>query len=352
MENEHLDIILYTSYLHCIGGIETFILNFIDMFDTLGHKSSRDSIGIICPQLDIAMKTRLEPRVKILAAGYPVSCDTLIMIRQKDVIPRYVDFQKSIRMCHSCKSSPSDTILSDCDMLVHVSEASKQSYQSKGEVIHNPLLKDPNKALIFVSATRIPARDKGENADRMLKLAQKLEAEKLPFLWFNFSDAPLKNAPRNLINVGKMQDLQQYIAKADYLVQLSDHEGFGYSVLEALVSGTAVLCTEFETVHELGIEDGKNGYIVPFDLDFDLRKLWNVPKFEYFYNNVEIYNQWEKLIKTKTPERRKETVRVKVVVRYKDLALNEWLVPGTIERFTKERAEYLQDKGYVKIMEG
>lgn len=346
MENEKIDIILYTSYLHVIGGIETFIINYLDVMGPYFK------IGVICPQLDLTMKARIESRAEILRAGTPISCDTLIMIRQRDPLPRYIDYKKSIRMCHSCKTLDTDIILKDCDQIVHVSEASRESYKTQGEVILNPLEKNPGRALIFVSATRIPARDKGENTDRMLMLAKKLEAAKIPFLWFNFSDQPLKNAPKNLINVGTMQDLQPYISKADYLVQLSDHEGFGYSVLEALISGTAVLCTEFETVHELGVVDGVNGYIVPFDLDFNLQKLLTVPKFDYKYDNRKIVDQWKKLLKKKTKKKTKNTVRIKVICKYKDIALNEWLVPGTIEYFEKERAEYLQSKGYIKILEG
>ena len=349
MENEHLQIILYTSYLHCIGGIETFIINFIDIM------KDHYSIGVICPQLDNAMSPRITSRAKLLPAGKPVSCDNLIMIRQGDRLPHYISYQKSIRMCHSCKSFSSSNILQDCDEIVHVSEASKASYGTSGKVIHNPLIVNPKKALLFVSATRIPARDKGENTDRMLLLARKLEEAKIPYLWFNFSDAPLKNAPKNLVNVGTMQDLQPYISKADYLIQLSDHEGFGMSVLEALVSGTAVLCTEFETVHELGVVDGENGYIVPFDLNFDLKKLLNVPQFKYDYDNTKILNQWKKILSKKSKKPRKlleDMVKIQVVVKYKDMQLDKWLVPGTITYFTRKRAEEVKSRGYIRILEG
>lgn len=346
MGNENFQIILYTSYLHCIGGIETFIINFIDLM------KDHYSIGVICPQCHSDMIPRLTSRATLLPAGKPVSCDTLIMIRKEDPLPRYIDHKKSVRMCHACKTYPASKILPDCDEIIHVSEASKSSFKSNGKVILNPLIKSPKKALIFVSATRIPAHDKGENTDRMLQFCRMLEKAEIPFLWFNFSDAPLKNAPKNLINVGTMQDLQPYIAKADYLVQLSDHEGFGYSVLEALVSGTAVLVTPFETIRELGVIDGQNGYVIPFDLNFDLQKLYNVPKFDYVYHNSEIADQWKKILNKKPKKTRSEIVKIRVVCKYKDLELNEWLVPGTIAFFKKERAEYLKSRNLVQILEG
>ena len=191
-----------------------------------------------------------------------------------------------------------------------------------------------------------PALDKGKNAERMLKLAKMLNEKEIPFLWFNFSDAPLQNAPKGFVNVGHFAELQPYIKRADYLVQLSDHEGFGYSVLEALMVGTAVLCTPFETTKELGVVDGKNGYIIPFDLDFDVEKLLTVPEFAYTYDNSKIKTKWTKLLKAK-PRRKAKTksphdlVMVRVAMSYQDLHLNRYLNRNQCVQMPRERAEYL-----------
>lgn len=341
--SEHVQVLLYTSYLHVIGGIETFVLNYIELM------GKEYDIGVYCPRLPEDMKRLIKGKVKLYQAER-VECDTLIMIRMMDVIPRNIAYGQSIRMCHACKSDPSWMIRQDCDRVVHVSRASKDSFNSDGDVIYNPLIRSEKKSLLLVSATRIPGLDKGKNADRMLKLARMLNDRDIPFMWLNFSDAPLKNAPRGFVNVGTYHDLQPYISRADYLVQLSDQEGFGYSVLEALINGTAVICTPFKTTKELGVVDGESGYIVPFDMSFDVAKLLSVPQFEYKYNNDRIKKQWAKLLAFRPKKKqRQQALTVRVLMPYKDIELNKYLKRGEVLTMSEERAEYLAEKKLVMI---
>ncbi|MBP3280688.1 MAG: glycosyltransferase, partial [Butyrivibrio sp.] len=327
-----VQVLLYTSYLHVIGGIETFVLQFIELMGPY-YK-----IGVLCPVIPPEMASRISAKVPFFKGKEEVSCDTLIMIRMMDKKPVRVRYKKTIRMCHACKSDPEWAIIQDCDELVHVSKASRQSFDTKGKVILNPLVKTEKKALLFVSATRVPALDKGRNADRMLALARKLQESGIAYMWLNFSDEPLRNAPRGFINVGTYHELQPYIAKADYLVQLSDQEGFGYSVVEALANNTAVICTPFATTKELGVIDGKNGYIVPFNLDFDINKLLKVPQFSYEYDNDKIRKQWQQLIDKKPKRKSKKMVEVRVLTEYTDIELGRDLKEGQTEVMTEERA--------------
>lgn len=344
-----VQVLLYTSYLHIIGGIETFVNNYIDLM------CQYYEIGISCPQMPQEMAAKLEKKVKVFRRQERVECDTLIMIRMMDPIPPYLTYNKSIRMCHATKSNPSWYIRQDCDRIVNVSKASKKSFNSTGTVIYNPLIKTDKEALILVSATRVPALDKGKNAERMLELAVKLKQAGIPFLWFNFSDAPIQNAPKGFYNIGTYQDTQPYIAKADYLVQLSDQEGFGYSVLEALVNNTAVICTPFETTKELGVKDGVNGYIVPFDLDFDVRKLLKVPQFEYRYDNAAIATKWKQILKAgrKPKQKKSDLVTVRVRSTYHDLELNRNMSKGEVLNMTPERVQQILKVGnLIEIVEG
>jgi hypothetical protein len=346
--NNHVQVLLYTSYLHIIGGIETFVINFIRMM------GSDYQIGVLCPRLPDELAKRISTMVNLYQGKETVSCDTLIMVRMADPIPNYVKYSQSIRMCHAFKSDPSWEIRQDCDRIIHVSKASKRSFESKGKVIYNPLYKTDNKALMLVSATRIPAPDKGQNAARMLKLAKMLNTAQIPFLWFNFSDQPLSGAPKGFVNVGTFQDIQPFIKKADYLVQLSDHEGFCYSVAEALMLGTAVICTPFETLDELGVVDGESGYIVPYDLNFDVNKLLNVPQFEAMDGNQTCRQNWNKILKVKPPMHINDNdmLAVRVRVQYKDLEFNRTLFAGEIVIISRTRAEYLEARKLVTIIEG
>lgn len=338
--SERTQVLLYTSYLHIIGGIETFILNWIDLMNPYYD------IAVMCPTIPDEMAMRILSKVPLYRGDADISCDTLIMIRMGDHIPKGVTYAHSIRMCHACKSNPSWRIRPDCDKIVHVSKASKKSFETDGDVIYNPVIHDQRNALLLVSATRIPASDKGANTDRMLRLAQMLNDAEIPFMWFNFSDKPIGCAPPGLVNVGTYHDLQPYISRADYLVQLSDQEGFGYSVAEALVNQTAVIVTPFETTKELNIKDGVNGYVIPFDMDFDVRKLLRIPQFNYTYDNETIIKQWRKLLGNTRPMKNykpQRVVLVEVVSRYEDLMLNKVLTPGTKIKVFEDRAKLLCD---------
>ena len=346
MSDNYVQVLLYTSYLHIIGGIETFVFNFVELM------REYYDIGIYCPQLPGETAGRLSYKVPVFRNPEHIDCDTLIMIRVMDDIPSNVSYKRSIRMCHATRSDPRWHILNDCDKVVHVSKASKKTFESDGMVIYNPLVKNTKRALLFVSATRIPAADKGKNADRMLELAWQLNYKAIPFLWFNFSDAPLKDAPPGFVNVGTFQELQPYISRADYLVQLSDTEGYSYSIVEALSVGTPVICTAFAVAEEQGIVNGKNGFILPMSMENlpidaiykGLRKFKYTPR-ESHYETIlspgacEVAADLEK------------DVAVRCVRNYYDMVLQKTVVYGERQLMPRPRAEHLEDLKLVVIEE-
>ena len=132
--------------------------------------------------------------------------------------------------------------------------------------------------------------------DEIMGLAEMMNAAGIPFLWLNFSDGELPDAPPNFYNVGIRKNIQDYIQKADYLVQLSDQEAFGNSVLEALTLKTAVICTPIPAFKDFGLEDGVNAHVVPFSMEFDVRKLLQIPQFDFFYDNEKRIRQWEEIL--------------------------------------------------------
>lgn len=331
-------IIIYTSYLYKIGGIETFVFNFVEFFKDY-------DIVVMSPKIAPNIHVRLSKIVRV-EEPKEMECETLLMIRPMDARPE-VKYKKLIRMVHGLKSFKSQMIINDYDYLIHVSEESRLSYDSQGMVIHNLLAPNKKKSLLLVSATRIPARDKGENAQRMVKLANMLNEAEIDFLWLNFSDGQLLNTPKGLINVGIYDNMQSYTAKADYLVQLSDSEGWSYSVLEALTNNTPVIVTPFLTAFEMGIRDGMNGYVIPFDLDFDVTRLLNVPRFDYNYDNDKIVDQWEKLIGK--PFKRVTSLNpkslIKVTKPYIDMTLNKNIKKGEEIVVPEKRAKDIIEAG-------
>lgn len=124
------------------------------------------------------------------------------------------------------------------------------------------------------------------------------------------------------------------------------------------MNGTALICTPFPSAYEMGIKDGVSGYIVPFDMDFDVTKLRKVPEFIYGYDNEAIRQQWIKILGDKPPKHDYEPdqlVEVLIKQEFYDIELNENTKKGQRRMVTKERAEEmlanLGDK-YVEIIGG
>lgn len=150
--------------------------------------------------------------------------------------------------------------------------------------------KQKNKVLHLVTLSRLSG-EKGFK--RMLNLANQLDNKKIPYIWNVYGNTKHEFAQKivksfaNCDNVhfkGVTREPFKEINKADYLVQLSDTEGFAYSVYEAMQVKTPCIITPFASGKEQ-IQDGVNGYIVPFDMnDINFDKILNnipvVPDFK------------------------------------------------------------------------
>lgn len=342
------DIVLYRKHMRVIGGIMTFTMNFVE------YMSDKYDITIVTDELDEERKDFFNSKVRVVINKHntTISCDTLIMLSIKDILPCNVLAKKVLRMCHTCKTKPSWNIPKDYDQLVFVSDTAKKSFKSEeGEVIHNLSVNKANEMLILVSATRLPASDKGDIEIRMRKLATMLNDAGIPYIWLNFSNGELVNAPKNFFNMGVTTDIQTYIKKASYVVALSDSEAWSYTVLESLTHNVPLICTAFPSAFEMGIKDGYNAHVVPFDMDFDVNKLLNIPKFKYEYDNEAIINQWQELLAA-APKPKGEYVAVKCIVsRYFDKELDRYVHNGDTWFTTFDRAMFLKDdKKFVEIM--
>lgn len=337
-------VMLYINQLHIIGGIETFIYHFARLMG--------DEITLVVGNCPGNQRKRYEEHIKVV--DYSIRdryiCDTLIVLRILDRVPNNFNYRHSVQMVHACKTNPQWHIRQNTDYIVNVSETGKESFGDEatdGIVIHNPIFTESKRALILVSATRIPAPDKGDNEKRMIRLAEMLNEAEMPFVWFNFSEGQIPNPPKGMVNMGLEMDIQPYIKRADYLVQLSDSECWSYSILEALTNSTAVIVTPFPSGEEMGIIDGENGYIVPYDMNFDVTKLLNIPQFYYEYDNSNIKKSWERIFNQK--QKKRTMWEVQVIQKYHDIALDRDCNVGEIVSMPIERAKKIIDLGYVKL---
>lgn len=183
----------------------------------------------------------------------------------------------------------------------------------------------------------------------MLKLAKRLKEKEIKFRWTIFTDLNLYGKkPFNLEEIVYMKpshDFMDYIAEADYGVQLSDTEGYSYFINECLQYGTPVICTNFPSAYE-SVKDGINGYILDMNLkNLDIEKIVNnIPK-DFTYNEKCTEKDWIKLLNKKAERKKKEMYKIIAKQNYKDKR------PELIEEYQNKEIKYNQD-GSVSVEEG
>lgn len=345
-------VLIWTARTQKIGGIETWIYQFCRVM------RKYYDITVMYEFIDQHQLDRLYQIVECIKYNPKerILCDTCIINRITDKLPPNVRAKQVIQMVHTCKMQSFLSIPQDHDHIVTVSKAAAKSFnEEKAEVIYN-LVDEPTdkKALILISATRLSktsAFEKGH--ERMIELAHKLENAGIPYLWFLFTDAPFPERTSHMILLEPTLDIAPYMAAADYYISLSDAEGFGYSMVESLINGTPIITTPISVLPELEFEDGIHGYIVPFDMDFDVNILLNRPSYEYKRTNTESIKKWRKLLgNTKPTHAYKPTqmVELQVIKRYRDIQLDRVLDVGEVITVQKMRAESIQSAGFGRIV--
>lgn len=237
---------------------------------------------------------------------------------------------------------------------IAVSEVVRNAYcTGKGRdsmVSHNPYTpENPRKVLNLVSATRLTP-DKGW--DRMLILADALDKAGVPFQWTVYTDNPNKPVDNPSITLKPSRlDVVDFIANADYYVQLSDAEGYCYSVVEALSVGTPVIVTDFKVAREIGVHNGKNGWILPMSMEnLPIGEIYKgVGAFEY----TPLPDKWNELLvkgDAEGTDQEPKIVKVRCIRVYFDLEFRRMIDYGEEWVCDRIRADYLEDLDLVEVI--
>ena len=342
-------VVIYTNNTFEIGGIETFTYNFCKAM------AKHYDITVMYGHADPKQLARLAAIVQVLHndGKIEVECDTLIMNRLQDAVPQNIHAKKVVQMVHGCREATSQEIHvpQDRDQIICVSETVKASFgdETKAAIVIKNMVETikPRKVLQLVSATRLDTNEKGQK--RMIELAERMNAQGVRFLWLYFANKDIKG-PENMIRIEPTLNIRDYIHKADYLIQLSDTEGFGYSIVESLLEGTPVIVTDLPVLKEIGVEDGKNGYIIPDNIsEFDAEKLYEVPKVSYKYNNGLLVSAWKKVLGNTKPTgsyKPEEQEFITITKLYYDTVLRREMIVGERILMGKARAKVIRDAGY------
>ena len=340
--------IFYFYKINKIGGIEAF-------FYYLAKKYQDWDITIYYTVGDIAQIKRLKKYVNVKQyKGEKIVCDKAFFNFNLDIIDN-VEAKEYIQIAHgdykAMKIMPNThpKITKYLGVSKQVCNTYKEVTGNDTELVYNPIVIDkPKKVLNLISATRLTS-EKGK--DRMIKLANMLDAAEIPYMWTIFTDDTNEIDNPNIAYMKPRLDIINYIANADYLVQLSSNEGYCYSVVESLMVGTPVIVTECPVFTEIGVKNGENGFIVDFDLsNVDIKNIYkNNLKFEYKPKE----DTWEKYLvpgKSTYQKDLKTMVKVQCIRKYFDLQLNELKDIYDTYKVNKIRAEELVQDGFVKYI--
>lgn len=223
---------------------------------------------------------------------------------------------------------------------------------------YNPLELEPaKKVLRIVSACRLDDKTKG--GDRTRKLIEALDRycqrTGRHYLWTIYTNSMNDSfISENVAIMKPRPDVREYIADADWLVQVSNNmETYCYSINEALGYGTRIVRTPLSVAKELKIPE--NAELV---LDWDCGNVDEVaermfePKEDFKYKIPK--DGWSKILADKPSryEYEEKDVRVKAVQRYYDIELGCYVSNWSDSWLTSlERAKELSDKGLVRIIE-
>lgn len=353
MRTLRLKNVIYFPSINSVGGIETYCYQ-------MGLKYGKEyDITVIYLSGDAEMLDKIAENCRVIKYrdGDEIICDVFIFGYGHEIL-EHVNAKRIIQTFHAdyiCRRlNPcfDERITDRFGVAENTTKGIREHYEWAKDIVtmYNPYVPEkPRKVLKLVSPTRLTA-EKG--FARMVRLAEALDEAKIPFHWLVFTDVP-KTFPNKSVSVlPACHNVIDFIADADYLVQLSDTEGYSYSVVEALSVGTPVICTAFAVAEEQGVENGKTGFILPMDMKEipvdaiykGLRKFTYKPR-ESQYETVLVKG------KAKYDEDYKKPVRVRCKRTFHDIELNALQNPGDEQTVTMRRAEKLLDMGLVEVIE-
>lgn len=347
----NLKNVIYFPSFNKIGGVETYCYE-------MALKFGKDyDITIVYQNGDPKQMQRLREVCRVIkfCEGDKIVCDVFLFgwgwdiidsVEAKEYVQTYhADFKaRGISPCMDKRVTKRYGVAENTTIGI------REHFQIEVETMYNPYTpKHPRKVLNLISATRL-SPDKGYN--RMLKLADALEQADIPYLWTIYTDSPKETGHPNMVCVPTRLDILDFIANADYLVQLSDSEGYSYSIVEALSVGTPVICTEFGVAAEQGVENGKTGFILPFDMsEIPVQDIYKgVKKFKYTPRE----SHYEEILSPGESNYKYDLngkVAIRVLTNFFDLERGEMSFKGMEYEVTRTRAEKLASLDLVEEME-
>lgn len=131
--------------------------------------------------------------------------------------------------------------------------------------IYNPFKLDDSLVVPHLKLVSAQRSSGVKKLDRLSVIANILDEEGIPYTWNVFTDSDTGTNKKGLIYRDRVYNPLPFIKDSDYFVLLSDSEACPYSILEALSLNTKVVVTPIEVYDEIGVRDGENAIVIPFE---------------------------------------------------------------------------------------
>lgn len=298
---------LYYKSVVNYNGVTSWLYNFVMAFNRDYH------LVIFTINASSKIKTKFGSVCTLVEVDgtKEYKCDILLNNCPFEQIPNCIKFNKQYGIIHcdfgrfldrdDKQFDPTIKYIAVSDV---AAEGMRKYYKVDCDSIEGLMVKDrprTSKVLHLISVTRFTSQKGFAN---LVKFADMLKDNSILFTWLIFCDS---NAGENRVSITHPEMirmpsvdnsiLMNYVADADYLVQLSESEGFGMVIHESLLVGTPVIASNIPVFSKY-VEDGQNGYLVPHDIDsFDVKKILNIPRyFLYDTRFDELRQKWVNLI--------------------------------------------------------
>lgn len=296
-------VVLLQHYYNEIGGIETFLYNFVRTF------GDEYDLTLVCRDISFENAMRIGDYANVICeVPDEIECDICIItsVLCEPEVYRKIKYKEIYQMVHSDWTEMKKiwdwkpTPLDSDTKYISVSENARDSYLREfgkdSVIIPNLVMTDEDVDIRILSCTRL-TEEKGY--EQMCKLCDLFEKYGISYIWDVYGTNPLNYKPYGNMKLHKpVKDAYKLMRNYTYVAQLSLTESFCLTMYESLQCGVPVLVTPFPTAKK-DVKDGVNGYVLPFDMNLTKKQVMDivnkVPK-NVSYEQEGVKELWRKLL--------------------------------------------------------
>jgi len=346
--------IIFMPTISALGGIETYVYELVKKYKDL-------DIAVVSKRCDENQAKRIKKYCRLyIHNNQKIECKVAIINYDQSIIDYinkdaeiyqtiHADYTNAI---YDHRPQPHPRVKAFIAITKFLQDNMKDMLAPNEMILsYNPLTVEETKPIIIVSATRLHAH---KGVARMEALINEMDKRGVNYIWFCITNDTGVISHPNVIMVPTRLDISNWLGIATYVALFSDSEACSYCLSEALYRNIPILTTPLPYLKEIGVEDGKNAYIMDFDCHNAgeiAEKIVNVPKFK-FDKMEDRYGEIFSKDKSTYEEWKNRLVQVQAIKTYHDMELGRVLTSGEVvdEPMHQDRAIHLEERGCVKII--